>query len=132
MKNHLVKRLSLYSILIVPVSMPTDFLDLKYSKIPANTVSIEHEVKISVDNSASPLFYKFKEVTVHKGVTIEGEVKIDKPLSQEVNDTYFQLGVVYEGYYKPNWLVRKILPEWLLKILSLNKKYGVGNIDFFT
>ena len=130
MTKSLLCRMHLFSVIIIPVSTPTDFLDLQYKKLPPNKVKIEKEISISVNDTASPLFYKFEEVKRHNEILVEGEVQIERALSSEEKDAYFQLGVVYEGDYKPNWLVKKILPEWLLKILSLNEDYGVGNIDF--
>jgi hypothetical protein len=120
-----------FSIIIIPVSTPQNFLDLQYKKLKPNTVSIGNDVSIRVDNSASPLFYKFAEPKTYSEISVDGKVNIESKLSLEEKDTYFQLGVVYEGSYKPGWIVRSILPEWLFKILNINKKYGVGNIDFF-
>lgn len=126
----LLKKLKLYSIIIVPVLGPEQFLDLEYSKIKPNIVSLEKDIALTVDNSASPLFYKFKKVQVHSELNIEGSVSIKKALNSEEKDTYFQIGVIYSGDYRPNFFVKKILPEWLLKILNINKEYGVGKIDF--
>ncbi len=124
------KQLQLFSIVIVPITIPSSFLDLKYSKLPPNKVTLDKVISIRVDNTASPLFYKFNEVKQYNVVKVEGELEIERPLSSEEKDAYFQLGLVYEGNYRPNWFVRQMLPEWLLKVLSLNANYGVGRIDF--
>jgi hypothetical protein len=126
-----LKKIKLYSIIIVPVLGPDQFLDLKYSDLTPNIVSLNKQISIKVDNSASPLFYKFEKVEKHKEISIQGLVKIESKLKSEEKDSYFQLGVVYAGDYRPNFFVKKLLPEWLLKILNINNKYGVGNIDFF-
>ncbi|MFT6631410.1 MAG: hypothetical protein ACJAS4_001359 [Bacteriovoracaceae bacterium] len=127
----LLKKLKIYSIIIVPVLGPEQFLDLQYSDLKPNIVSIKESITLKVDRSASPLFYKFKDVKIHKDISIVGNVKIESHLKSEEKDSYFQLGVVYAGDYRPNFFVRKILPEWLLKILNINNEYGVGNIDFY-
>ena len=127
----LLKKLKLYSIIIVPVLAPEQFLDLHYSDLKPNIISIKETITLKVDKSASPLFYKFKDVKIHNNISISGNVKIESSLKSEEKDSYFQLGVVYVGDYRPNYFVKKILPEWLLKIININNKYGVGNIDFY-
>ena len=116
--------------IIIPVDNKDNFLDLKYKKLKPNTVEITEQVKVSVKETASPLFYKIDPPQTFKEVEIEGSVRIIKKLTSEEKDSYFQLGVVYEGDYRPGSFVRSFLPEWLLKILDINDKYGVGFIDF--
>jgi len=124
------KKLTLLSVIIVPIENKDLFLDLHYKKLTPNKVEISRTIEIKVDNSASPLFYKVDPPRKFKTLIFAGNVKIDKPLESEEKDSYFQMGVVYEGDYKPGSFVKNFLPEWLLKILSINDKYGVGNIDF--
>lgn len=125
------KKLSLYSIMIVPVSNPEQFLDLKYSKIKPNKVSIKENITMAIDHSASPLFYKFNTPSVVKEINLSGSVIIDQKLQDEKMDSYFQLGVIYAGDYRPGYFMRKILPEWLLKVIDINKDFGLGEVDFF-
>lgn len=119
-----------FAIIAIPVQSPSDFLNLKYSKLKPNLVKIEKAVTIEVDESASPLFYKFSEIKKHESLKVAGAVEISQPLSSEEKDAYFQVGIIYEGDYKPGWLVRKILPEWLLTVMSLNDQYGLSAVDF--
>lgn len=125
-----LRKMSFFSILIVPLSNPSSFLDLQYSKLVPNKVTLDKEISIQVKKTASPLFYKFDKVAMHKIIEVAGQVKIESPLTSEEKDSYFQLGIVYEGDYKPGSFVKNFLPEWLLKILSINEKYGVSDIDF--
>lgn len=117
--------------MIVPVSIPDNFLALQYSKLRPNQVKVDKKIYISVDRSASPLFYKFNKPLVGKSISVSGQVYIEEKLKKELSDSYFQLGVIYAGEYRPNWITRKILPEWILKVINLNKDFGLGAIDFF-
>lgn len=119
-----------YALIIIPVSTPDQFMALKYSAIKPNKVSIGKNITIAVDNSASPLFYKVSKVKVYNSIQVEGHTEIETKLSSEKSDAYFQLGVIYEGDYRPSWLTKKLLPEWILKIINLNDQYGISDIDF--
>jgi len=127
-KNYL--KLFLYSVVLIPVSATDSFLDLHYSKGNPNIVHLEKVIKIDVNNSASPLFYKFEPVQKIKSIQISGEINIIRAIKDDADDSYFQLGIIYEGDYRPNRFVKVFLPEWLKKVLSLNDQYGVGTIDF--
>lgn len=119
-----------YALIVIPVSSPDQFLALKYSKLKPNEVSVGKNIVISVDNSASPLFYKIPEIKPYGSIEIEGQTEIETRLSSEKNDAYFQLGIIYEGDYRPSWLTKKLLPEWILKIINLNDQHGLSDIDF--
>jgi hypothetical protein len=124
-------RSCLFSFVLIPISDPTQFLDLKYSKLKGNTVEFVKKVVIKVDSSASPLFYKLPDVKKAKTIEVSGFVEILKKNNPQEDDSYFQLGIIYEGSYRPGSFVKSFLPEWLLKVLSINDKYGVGRIDFY-
>ncbi|MAZ47238.1 MAG: hypothetical protein CME65_01665 [Halobacteriovoraceae bacterium] len=126
----LLKVGSLFSLIAIPVQSPDNFVDLQYKDIKPNKVEIGDTIKIDVENSASPLFYKFDEVKKWNSISVSGKIDISKKLESEQKDAYFQIGVIYEGDYRPGWLVRNILPEWLLTIINLNSKYGLDAVDF--
>lgn len=120
----------LFAVVIIPVSEQASFLDLKYSKLRPNKVEVKKEVVIFVDESASPLFYKMPKVSAVKSIEVEGAVEIVKGIDPKLDDSYFQLGIIYEGEYRPSAFVKTFLPEWLLKVLSLSSKKGVGKLSF--
>lgn len=93
-------------------------------------MKLEKLVEIDVNKSASPLFYRMPEVKKYQQVDVSGKVIIQTPLTSEEKDAYFQLGVVYEGDYKPGGFVKVFLPEWLLKIFEINEDYGLSEVDF--
>ena len=127
----LLKKLSLFSIVIIPFENMDNFVDLAYDSLPKNQITLEKVVKIKVNKSASPLFYKFDEPKKLRSIFVEGSLEIKSALKSEKKDTYFQLGVIYQGDYRPNFFVRKILPEWLLKIVDLNESVGISHVNFW-
>lgn len=122
--------MKLNSIILIPVVMSQNVLNLNYSKIKANAIEIDKVVKIQVNESASPLFYKIDKVEKVKKIFMSGKVNIEKEIGDNLDDSYFQLGIIYEGDYRPNFFIKKFLPEWLLKVLSLGKSVGVSEIEF--
>lgn len=123
--------MKLHSIILIPFLATTNFLDLKYSKLTPNQVKLDKTIEISVNESASPLFVKLdNEPMKYAEASIEGEVEIEKEIGNNENDSYFQLGVIYEGDYRPSGFVKAFLPEWILKVLTLSETTGVSEIDF--
>jgi hypothetical protein len=120
----------LYSIVLIPVGATDSFLNLKYSKGTPNKVTFGKSVTIAVNKSASPLFYKMSEVKKVKRIKVSGEVQITKSIDNQQDDAYFQMGIIYEGNYRPNRFVKMFLPEWLKQVLGLNDDFGVGVIEF--
>lgn len=125
-----LKTAPLLAVVAVPMESPDSFVDLKYKNIKPNEVELTQTVSIAVNESASPLFYKFNEVKKWSQVKVKGKVTVEKSLGSEKNDAYFQVGVIYEGNYRPGWVVRRILPEWLMTIINLNSNYGLDSVDF--
>ncbi|MAX66858.1 MAG: hypothetical protein QF441_07015 [Bacteriovoracaceae bacterium] len=121
----------LFSIIIIPVQTPSDFLHLTYSDIKPNTIKIKKEIMIDVNHSASPLFYQFETPKKISQIEVLGEVEIIKNLESEQKDSYFQLGLIYKGEYRPHFFVQKFLPQWLNTVLNINEKFGVSEIAFY-
>lgn len=121
----------LLSVVLIPVGATDNFLDLQYKKIKPNTVTIDENIQITVNESASPLFYKMPEVKKLSLIEAGGKVEIQtEGKDPDDKDAYFQLGVVYAGKYRPGRFVRTFLPEWILKVIDLNVEYGLSEIDF--
>ena len=116
---------------IVPVANIDKFLDLKYSDIEPNKVEIAKEISFKVDSSASPFFVKINPLKKIQKIIVRGNIQIEKPISDFEKDSYFQVGIIYAGDYKPGGFLRTFLPEWLNIVLSLSPKSGVGDIDFY-
>ena len=113
------------------MSSTDSFYNLKYSKGEPNKVQLSKTISIEVNKSASPLFYKFDKVQKIKEISLSGTVEIKKAIQDNKDDSYFQLGVIYKGDYKPNSMMKMFLPEWLKKVLSLNEDFGLSQILFY-
>lgn len=125
------------------------FLDLKYDKIKPNTVSFNQkpfctealtppqcqtsgediQVEIKVESSASPLFYKLNQKVSQ--INVSGQVQVTAPVATKKDDAYFQLGLIYQGEFKPNFLTKNFLPDWLNAVVSIDPTKGIGDIFFY-
>lgn len=126
-----------------------NFLDLKYNKIKPNTVSISQkpackeplvpphcqstsediQVAIKVESSSSPLFYKLNQKV--KRIDVTGQVQVTTPMSAKKDDSYFQLGLIYEGEFRPNFFTKAFLPDWLKAVVNIDPTKGIGDIFFY-
>lgn len=105
-----------------------NFYDLRYSGKTANKTTIGTDIKISVNQSASPLFYKVGRKV--KRIDIAGRISIEKPINNFTQDSYIAVGTAYAGDLRPNFFQRLIMPDWILKVNTLIPDQGLGPIDF--
>jgi hypothetical protein len=118
---------------------------LEFSSLKANTFEAsETQLKISVDQSSSPLIQKFKKPIkftriVAKGEILNGSVNLKEGQEQGVfkkksitDDYALRLGLVLEGKNKkPKFLPTFMLPAWINRMFSLAPKdKGVDKIYF--
>lgn len=120
----------LYGAFLIP--MPSkNWLDLKYSKLPQNQVLMSKSIQIKVNSSASPLFYTFKVPINIDKLIVEGSAFVTKKIKKELDDSYFQIGVIYVGDYRPNSFIKMFLPEWMKILLKVGKDKGLSEIHFY-
>lgn len=122
--------MKLNSIILIPFISLSNFLNLKYKDIRPNEIKLEKNVEISVNKSASPLFYQLPVSRKISSLRIAGNIDIKKAIVINENDSYFQLGIIYEGDYRPNGFVKKFLPEWIVSVLNLSPDKGLSEIEF--
>ncbi len=107
-------------------------MHLQFDGIKKNKVQFD-PLKISVDQSASPVFLPIRDKL--KNIQITGSVVIKKPIANDPSweDQYFSLGIIYEGDYKPGFFSRTMMPSWLLSLYNSAGKNitGIGNIEFW-
>ena len=119
-------------IIIIPASMievQKSFKDLPYSTKPQNKVELSKQISISVNNSASPLFYKIPKIRKFNSLEVMGRVEIEKDI-EIGKDTYLQIGVIYAGDYLPGSFMKAILPKWLIHALTIGGETGIGEISY--
>ncbi len=115
---------------------------LKYSSIPANTVTfLPNSISIKVNRSASPLIYPMTEKPVLiKEISIKGEVNQlvnIKPPEQQgekiLDDFNLRLGLVLLGDKRLSWYEELLAPEWVKKMFNLaSKDQGIEHIYFLS
>ena len=113
---------------------------LKYSSIPANTVTFSSDnISIIVNRSASPLIYPMTENPIFiTEISIKGEVNqlVDiKPPEQQgeknLDDFNLRLGLVLLGDERLNRFQKLFAPEWVKKMFELAPKdQGIDHIHF--
>lgn len=118
--------------IVLPLEKSQDWTELKFRKIPQNSVifSADH-ITVSVDQSASPLVYKFNRVQKVQRFKVEIEVEgglnktaSRKPIDFE-SDSMFRFGLVATGPHTLNKLQRWLAAEWVQKLFAL-APHGVG------
>lgn len=139
MKRASVKNLLLSAAFIVPVKSADSWQNLKFSKIPSNTVSFSEEgIKIEVKKSASPLIYPLNSPKLIQGLKVRGKVshlipfKDAKKQGQKgQDDSVLRVGLVIPGDKKLNWATRMMAADWVKTLYSLAPKdSGIDHIYF--
>ncbi len=125
----------------IAVSDLQRWTSLSYSSIPANTVSVEDgDLRISVNNSASPLIYKLDEPLAIASLAVKARWSGKLNLPQDAvqgeagaDDFILKLGIVEAGDRTLNWLQRRIAADWIQQLFKLAPKgTGVERINFLS
>lgn len=111
----------------------SQWTELKFSKISANKVTYAKDyLQVEVDNSASPLIFKFsqvqevREIKVNLEFTGAMKTEKDKIWSETFEeDSLFRIGLVAEGSKKLSAMSALFAPDWVKKMFSLAPP-GVG------
>ena len=109
---------------------------IKYKKISQNIIQNEkNKIIIKVQNSASPIVYKFDKIKKIKSIQLSAELKGKinykgkSPGSKGADDFPLRIGLIIEGRKKLNFFQRTVAADWLLKLNNLAKKHkGFKNI----
>lgn len=126
---------------LVPLESSPNWVHLDYSMMrPKNTLVFENgTLKVVVEKSASPLFYKVDPPVLASGVSAAGNVSRLPALpdsAQEgwngTDDFGLRLGLVSQGERRFSWLQRLFLPRWLSELASLAGEKGLGAVRFYS
>ncbi len=126
--------LPLYAAVVIPLTSPDGWQDLKFSKIKPNKNTFSAQgLQVEVDQSASPLIYPMKEPAMVSAfeaeVEIEGELKAKGGFPE---DAYLRLGLVSPGARRLGSVEKVFAPEWIKRLFALvPKDSGVDKIYFF-
>jgi hypothetical protein len=133
------KRL-LFSVVAVSLN-PSDWQQLKYSKIAANELEKKNTAMVvKVEQSASPLIYIFDQP--QEVSSIEASGKVDSPLvfkdsakqgEKGQDDFQWRLGLVVAGEKKLGGVKALFAADWIKKLFSLGKSKaeGIDRIQFY-
>ena len=137
-----INRVILLSSLIVLPLAPTSWYSIKYDNIKSNQVIFENNktnnIKIVVDNSASPLVSKLNSPSKIKGfkltLNLKGNLNIDEHV-KKINDSedfVFRFGLVVVGNKHLNFFQKLVSPEWVKSLYRLGgDQYGIEKIEFY-
>jgi hypothetical protein len=128
------------TVIALPLSGGDHWHALSFGKLRANEVAFsDKELRISVEASASPLFYHFDETLLLRSVFVEGSLtgvpKLpDSKIEGErgADDSPLRFGVVVEGEKKLGWLEKLFAPAWLKRLTEIVPDKPFGGVRFLT
>ncbi len=136
-----LKNLFISSSLLAAIAIPLDkkdaWTELSFKKIPSNKVEYSPAgIKVSVNNSASPLVYKldrfYKITGFEVDLKVDGDLKNEPPGKTIEEDSLFRLGLVVEGKQTLTGVKKLFAPDWIKKLFSLAPEgAGLDKIYFF-
>ena len=132
----------LFAFFLVPLESSQDWHQYNFKNIAPNVISHSSSgLKISVNQSASPLIFVFPKALSPQSLEIDavfnGDLKIIPPNKsqgfKEHDDFLLRVGIIIEGRDRLNWFQRQLAPSWLAdmeKMLPNNK--GIDKVYFLT
>lgn len=133
---------AIFAVLIsIPLITPTNWEVLTYRNIKPNGVEFTKQgLKLSIDESASPVIYKLPqtekiyEVFV-EGRILSGQLRLQNPKDQglsQSDDFILRMGLVVEGSKKLSWVQRVAAPAWIKRLHSVAPSgKGIDGIYFY-
>jgi len=135
-----LKNLYVFGAILIPLnSNVPEWKALSFSKMKTNETSFSQEgLKIEVNQSSSPLFYKFSKPTQIVGFSVTGhlsglpEINRLKEGDSENDDFSLRVGFVETNSRRPNWIERLWISDWINELLNLFPEQGLNKVRFFT
>ena len=131
------KKISLFASLLIPLNTPSPWVHGHFGSTKPNTVVFsETGLKIKVQSSASPLFYRLDPPKIVSHIIAKGSVDklptLPEPEGTDSGDDLpLRLGLVEPGP-RPGWLARLFLPSWIEELLDIDKEQGFSSVQFYT
>jgi len=129
------------STMSVPVDSMQGWSEMEYRRIPQNEVSASDDgLHIRVQDSASPLVYRFDEPVAIRSITVtarwSGELALpDEAVqgSEDADDFVLKVGLVEEGDETLNWFQRRVAADWIIRLHDLAPDgTGIAGINFYS
>lgn len=125
----------------IPLDDAKNWVQLAYRGLRPNGVEFDREaIRISVDQSASPLIYRLDQPVRLTGFSVkgswQGRLQIPEDATQGVNsadDFVMKFGIVVAGDKRLNWFQKRIAAPWILRLYELAPDGGgISNIRFYS
>lgn len=124
--------LALLAVLAVPLEDGNRWHHLSYKGIPPNRVThAPGELRISVDKSGSPLFFRFEKLREVSAVEARGRFE-GLPAEEKGDDLPLRVGLVIQGKRRLGWLERLFAPGWLKDLHDLIPDGAFAEVAFLT
>ncbi len=116
---------------------PSSWKQIPFGRVPVHELSLEQGLKISVNQSASALVYKFDQPQRIAEVEIEltqvGEINYQgKKIGEKGSDDFpLRLGFVMAGDKRLSWGQSLIAPKWVKELYQLAPKdQGLDRVSY--
>lgn len=133
-----IKKLFLYSALIIPLNSTDSWQILSFSRLKPNVTTFTSKgMNVKVESSSNPMIYPFKTPQSIKSVKIKGELMGSLNLTnlrqgeKGADDFALKLGFVLVGTKKLNVFQKVIAAKWIKTLYGLApKNMGIDKILF--
>ena len=124
---------------LVPLSSPSGWEVLSFSRIPPNRVTFERQgLRIDVDRSAGPVVYPLPQPTIVTRVRavgrVSGRLSLDGSLQQGgpgADDYALRIGLVEAGTRRLGRFQRLVAASWVKRLFALAPAYaGISRVRF--
>lgn len=124
---------------ILPLNQPSSQWQIpSYSNLKPNRTSFsERGLKIEVDDSSSPIFFKLPERLTVTGVTVSGQLFGFPDLEsnqqkKNADDLPLRVGLVETNDAAPSWAQKLFSPRWIKDLFEVFPNRGIKQVHFLT
>jgi hypothetical protein len=125
-----------WGLIVIPLE-PSIWKQISFGRVPIHELSLDQGLKISVNQSASALVYKFDQPQRIAEVEIEltqvGEINYQgKKIGEKGADDFpLRLGFVMSGEKRLSWGQGLIAPKWVKELYTLApKERGLDRVSY--
>jgi hypothetical protein len=141
--KHLSPRwLPVLAMILIPLEESSQWKPFLFSNVAPNKVEFQDkQLKISVNNSASPLLYALKKPLWLESFLVKAKIEGDFPELKcsgvqgfkKCDDFILRFGLIVQGEKRLNWIQRQLAPEWLVEMeKQVPKAMGIEKVRFYS
>ena len=127
---------------MIPLGPSPQWNHYQFSGIAPNSVQWQSDqIRIEVDQTASPLLYTLKNEVLVKTLNVKAQILAPFPKiptnraqgQRNADDYILRFGLIVKGDDRLSWLQRRLAPSWLVEMeKQLPEKWGIEKVMFFT